>query len=1050
MSITELSIKRPAFITIVFIALAVMGLLGYSKLGTDLLPKMDFPWVTVIVTYPGAGPEEIEDLVTKPIEEAVAGAAQLDNVRSFSNEGYSVVLGQFLLTAKADDAASDIERRVSQVRSKLPKDALEPVILKNDISAAPIIRAALTSPSLTSTELYQFAKDKIKPKLESTEGVSQVNITGGRKREIRIAVDNNKLRAYNLSIVQVTQVLQTQNLDFPTGKITQPTDQYLVRVKGKFNNVDEMGALPIVTLPTGSTIYLKDIATISDTYAEDGAPTRFNGEDAVGVQVIKTSDANATSTADKVYESFKNLEKEYAGDNIKFTIAQDVTTFTRASLREVFRDLGIAIILVACVLFLFLRSGRNAFIVMLAIPTSLVSTFLFMWLFGFTLNMMSLMALALVIGVLVDDSIVVLENIHRKLEDGLPPVEAAIKGRSEIGFAAIAITLVDVVVFLPISLVSGLAGKIFREFGLTVVVATLISLFVSFTLTPMLAARFATANEVIKNRFLRWISDKFEAFQDWLTVKYRNVLEWALAHRKTIVFSSFLLFLASCSLVITGKIGGEFITPPDRGEFALNYDFPAGTNIKTADSLIQMYEKKLAAEKNIVRYMTITGTQENAWGRVERGSVGQIQVKIREKHEQIRTMPEEMKHVKEMAADIPGLLVRTEPIGIFGSANQPPLQVEMRGTNLADLVAYADTLAGKIKGIKGLKNLKSSYEAGQPEVKIVFDRDRLSSHNITLGEAALAIRTALAGNTDTKYKEGETEYDINIILDKIDRSNVRDVGEVSIINRNGQQMKVSDIATLYYGEGPSVIGRKNRERVVTLTGGLAGRPIGDVVKEIQAVIKTLPVKKGMNEPYFAGDAENQSKSFGDLGIAFILAILFVYMIMVALFESYAHPLTIMFSLPVALIGALVGLWITGKTLSIFTLVGLIMLMGLVTKNAILIVDRTNSRREEGHSVHDSLMEAGPTRLRPIIMTTVTMILGMLPLAMGLGEGSEFRQAMAIALIGGLTSSMILSLVLVPVMYTYIEGAREKFPRFFKRINIFSKMRKPRPAYAEVK
>ncbi len=1050
MSITELSIKRPAFITIVFIALAVMGLLGYSKLGTDLLPKMDFPWVTVVVTYPGAGPEEIEDLITKPIEEAVAGAAQLDNVRSFSNEGYSVVLGQFLLTAKADDAASDIERRVSQIRSKLPKDALEPVILKNDISAAPIIRAALTSPSLTSTELYQFVKDKIKPKLESTEGVSQVNITGGRKREIKVAVDNEKLRAFNLSITQVSQLLQAQNLDFPTGKVTQETDQYIVRVKGKFTSVDEMGALPIATLPSGSTIYLKDVATISDTYAEDSAPTRYDSEDAVGIQVIKTSDANATSTADKVYESFASLEKEYINENVTFKIAQDVTTFTRASIREVFRDLGIAIILVASVLFLFLRSGRNALIVMLAIPTSLVSTFLFMWIFGFTLNMMSLMALALVIGVLVDDSIVVLENIHRKLEDGLPPVQAAIAGRNEIGFAAIAITLVDVVVFLPISLVSGLAGKIFREFGLTVVVATLISLFVSFTLTPMLAAKFGKAHTVINNRFLRWISDKFEAFQDWLTVKYRNVLEWSLAHRKTIVFSSLLLFLASCSLVITGKIGGEFITAPDRGEFALNYDFPAGTNIKTADSLIQIYEKKLAAEKNIVRYMTITGSQENAWGKVDRGNVGQIQVKIREKHEQIRSMQEEMKHVKEMAADIPGLIVRTEPIGIFGSANQPPLQVEMRGTNLADLVAYADSLALKIKDINGVKNIKSSYEAGQPEVKIVFDRDRLSANNISLGEAALSIRTALAGNTDAKFKEGETEYDINVILDKIDRSNARDVSNITIINRMGQQMKVSDIATLYYGEGPAVIGRKNRERVVTLTGGLAGRPIGDVVIDIQKVIKTMPVKKGMNEPYFAGDAENQSKSFGDLGIAFLLAILFVYMIMVALFESYAHPLTIMFSLPVALIGALVGLWITGKTLSIFTLVGLIMLMGLVTKNAILIVDRANSRREEGHTVHDSLMEAGPTRLRPIIMTTVTMILGMLPLAMGVGEGSEFRQAMAIALIGGLTSSMILSLVLVPVMYTYIEGAREKFPRFFRRINIFSKMRKPRPAYAEVK
>lgn len=1059
MSITELSIKRPAFITIVFIALAVMGLLGYSKLGTDLLPKMDFPFVTVVVAYPGAGPEEIEDLVTKPIEEAVAGAAQLDNVRSFSNEGYSVVLGQFLLSAKADDAASDIERRISQVRSKLPKDALEPVILKNDISAAPIIRAALTSPSLTSTELYQFAKDKIKPRLESTEGVSQVNITGGRKREIKVAVDNEKLRAFNLSITQVSQVLQSQNLDFPTGKVTQETDQYIVRVKGKFTSVDEMGVLPIITLPSGSTIYLKDVATISDTYAEDSAPTRYDSEDAVGIQVIKTSDANATSTADKVYESFASLEKEYTNENVTFKIAQDVTTFTRASIREVFRDLGIAIVLVASVLFLFLRSGRNALIVMLAIPTSLVSTFLFMWIFGFTLNMMSLMALALVIGVLVDDSIVVLENIHRKLDKGMPPVEAAIAGRNEIGFAAIAITLVDVVVFLPISLVSGLAGKIFREFGLTVVVATLISLFVSFTLTPMLAAKFGEPKQRGESRFaiiriivnfFRGISDGFEHFQDWLTVKYSRVLEWSLIHRKTIVISSLLLFLGSCSLVLTGKIGGEFITAPDRGEFALNYDFPAGTNVKTADSLIQLYEKKLDADTNIVRYMTTTGLQESAWGKIERGSVGQIQVKIREKGEQIRSMQEEMKHVKEMAADIPGLIVRTEPIGIFGSANQPPLQIEMRGSNLPDLVAYTDSLTHKIKNIKGVKNLKSSYEAGQPEVKIVFDRDRLSTNNISLGEAALSIRTALAGNTDAKFKEGETEYDINVILDKIDRSNARDVSNITIINRTGQQMKVSDIATLYYGEGPAVIGRKNRERVVTITGGLAERPIGDVVEDIQKVINTMPVKKGMNEPYFAGDEENRKKGFGDLGIAFLLAILFVYMIMVALFESYAHPLTIMFSLPVALIGALVGLWITGKTLSIFTLVGLIMLMGLVTKNAILIVDRANSRREEGHTVHDSLMEAGPTRLRPIIMTTVTMILGMLPLAMGVGEGSEFRQAMAIALIGGLTSSMILSLVLVPVMYTYIEGAREKFPRFFRRINIFSKMRKPRPAYAEVK
>ncbi len=1048
MTITELSIKRPAFITIVFVALAVMGIFAYTKLGTDLLPKMDFPNISVITTYPGAGPEEIEDLISKPVEEAVAGTNKLDNVRSFSYEGYSVVLGQFLLTANADDAAADVQRRVELIKAKLPKDADQPRIVKIDIGAAPILRISTTSTTLTSTELYQLAKDKLKPRLESTEGVAQVDVTGGRKREIKVAVDNAKLKAYGLSINAVTQSLATQNLDFPTGKVTQPTDQYIVRVKGKFTSVSEMRALPITTLSNGTTIYLGDVAEVQDSYNEDIQPTRLNGKDAVGLLCIKQSDANATSTADNVYKVLKQLETEYKSEGIKFEIAQDATLYTRASISEVFFDLFIAIILVALVLFLFLRSGRNALIVLVSIPTSLISTLIFMWLFGFTLNLMSLMALALVIGVLVDDSIVVLENIHRKLEEGQNPVDAAINGRNEIGFAAIAITLVDVVVFLPISLVSGIAGKIFREFGLTVVASTLISLLVSFTLIPMLAAKFGKAHEEIKFKPLRWISDKFEGFQDWLTVKYHNILTWALGHRKTILFSSFLLFAGSCSLIPLGFIGGEFITQPDRGEFAVNYDFPAGTNVTTADSLIKEFEKDLAADKNIERYLTLVGKQEDQWGTTTRANLGQIQVRMPEKNKRIRSTNEEMKYINNLSKNHPGLLVRTSPIGIFGTANQAPLQIEMRGNNMADLTSYTDTLKSKIRNINGLRDLKSSYEEGQPEVKVIFDRDRLSANGLTLGEAALAIRTALAGNTDSKYKEGDTEFDINVIFDKLDRSNVNEVASINLSNRAGQQFKLSDVATLVYGKGPSQINRKNRERVVTLTGGVSGRAIGDIVKDIQKVIATMPVAKGMNEPYFAGDTENQNKSGSDMGIAFLMAIMLVYMVMVALFESYAHPLTIMFSLPVALIGALALLAITGKTLSLFTMVGMIMLMGLVTKNAILIIDRTNARRALGHGIKESLLEAGPTRLRPIIMTTVTMILGMMPLALGLGEGSEFRQGMAIAIIGGLASSMILTLVLVPVMYTYIESGREKFPRFFKRINIFSKMRKPRPVYAE--
>jgi len=1022
MTITELSIKRPAFISILFIALGVMGIFGYFKLGTDLLPKMDFPFVSVVTYYPGAGPQEIESLISKPIEEAVAGTSQLDNVRSFSYEGYSVVLGQYLLTAKADEAANDVQRRVELIRSKLPKDALAPKIVKNDISAAPILRISLTSTGLTPTEAYQFAKDKIKARLEAIQGVAQVDLTGGKEREIRVAVDNDKLKSYNLSILQVTDALNRENLDFPTGRVREEQNDFIVRVEGKFKSIDEMKSLPIVTTPTGSTIYLSDIATVTDTYKEDSQPTRLDGKDAIGMQLVKQSDANATETADRVYVALDNLEKEYKDYGVKFTIAQDATTFTRASLRGVFTDLGLAIVIVALVLFLFLRSGRNALIVLISIPTSLVTTFIFMWLFGFTLNLMSLMALALVIGILVDDSIVVLENIHRKLEEGMPPVKAAIAGRNEIGFAAIAITLVDVVVFLPISLVSGLAGKIFREFGLTVVVATLLSLLVSFTLTPLLASRFARAHEVIKFKPFRLITDWFEAFQDWLEVKYRNTLRWSLNHRWVIILSCFVLLIGSFMLA-AAKVGGEFITQADRGEFAINFEAPSGTNTETTNAVVKQFEAKLKAEKDVARYLTIVGKQENPWGVVERSNVGQIQVKLVDTKHRTRSTNDMMNYLNKVGQSIPGLKVNTAPIGIFGTANQPPIQLEIRGDDLGVLAVYADTIMKAVNNVPGLKDLRSSYEEGQPEVKVIFDRERLANYGLSIGEASMALRTALAGNTDAKYKEGETEYDINVILDKVDRSDAREVSDISLRNHSGNQIKLADVASIYYGKGPTQIGRKNREKVITLYGGLDNRPLGNVVNDMTAIISKIQRPPGTDEPYFAGDAENQRKSGGDMGIAMMLAILFVYMVMVALFESYAHPFTIMFSLPVALIGALSFLAFFGMTLSLFTMVGIIMLMGLVTKNAILIVDRTNAQRALGHDIKESLLEAGPARLRPIIMTTVTMILGMLPIAMALEEGGEMRQGMAVAIIGGLASSMILTLLLVPVMYTFIEGLR---------------------------
>jgi HAE1 family hydrophobic/amphiphilic exporter-1 len=440
----------------------------------------------------------------------------------------------------------------------------------------------------------------------------------------------------------------------------------------------------------------------------------------------------------------------------------------------------------------------------------------------------------------------------------------------------------------------------------------------------------------------------------------------------------------------------------------------------------------LKSDKNVDRYLTLVGKQENPWGVVERGNVGQISVKLVDRSKRTASTNEMMNRLTERAMTIPGMKVRTAPVGIFGTANQDPIQLEIRGDDMASLIAYSDTIQKAIQSVPGLKDVKSSWEEGQPEVKVQFDRDKLSAYGLSLGEASMALRTALGGNTDAKYKEGETEYDINVILNRVDRSDSRDVAEITLMNHQGQQVKLADVATIFYGKGPSVIMRKNREREVVLYGGLNGRALGDVVADMQSVISKIRKPMGVDDPYFAGDQENSNKSQKDMGIAFMLAILFVYMIMVALFESYIHPFTIMFSLPVATVGGTTLLYLFHQTQSLFTMVGMIMLMGLVTKNAILIVDRTNARRALGHGVKESLLEAGPTRLRPIIMTTTTMIFGMLPMAVGLSEGADMRRSMAIVIIGGLLSSMILTLVLVPVMYSYIEDLRRITGKIFKR------------------
>ncbi len=1030
MTLTELAIRRPAFMTMIFSALAVIGIFAYSNMGVDLLPKMEWPMVFVTTVYPGAGPKEIETQVSKPIEDALSSLNGLKNLRTYSSENVSFTMIEYNMSTDVNIALNEVDRKINEIRSKLPKDSKQPEVTKADVNAMPILRVSLTS-NLDDQKFYQFVKDYVKPKIEQVQGVAGLTIVGGRQREIRVEIDNDKLKAFNLSLAQVNQIINAENVDFPTGKIEQKTDKnYIVRVAGKYSNLDMIRNTTIANLPSGK-ILLKDIGRVFDAFTEEYTMSRLQGESSIGLVIQKASDANSIKTSDNAQKAMKELEKEYRQFQLKFTIAQDITGFTRDSIKDVMRDLGMAIIMVAFILFLFLHNFKNSLIVLLSIPTSLVSAFIMMYVFGFTINIITMLALTLVIGILVDDSIVVLENIHRHLEKGEEPKQAAINGRNEIGMAAIAITLVDVVVFLPIAMLSGIVGKIFREFGLTVVVSTLFSLFVSFTLTPLLASKWSKIVHYTKETLLVRFIKGFEGYIVRLSNAYRKILKWALSHRKSVIIASFVLLLSSLALVPLGLIGTEFMPQSDRGEFAVNMDLPFGTSIDKTNEVTMKVEDIVRSMPDVEQYYTVVGRHEVAFGTAERSYYSQVQIKLKPKSVRKKTQDVISGLLEVIQKQVPGIKANASLIGMFGAADESPIQVEIKGTDLDKIVDVSTKVESVMSKVKGTRDVRSGWEEGQPEIKVIADREKCSVNGLTVAEVAMCLRNALEGDLTSKYKEGDTEYDIRIMLSKENRNNPSDVSEINIMNRNGQQVKLGDIAQVYFGKGPSQINRKNKSRSITIMSNMdESRPLSEVMTDIQAAVKALNITSDVEVSY-VGSSEDMNNMFVDMMIAILFAVLFVYMIMVSLFESFVHPFTIMFSLPVALFGALTGLALTGQNLNTFSMIGILLSMGLVTKNAILLVDYTNTLRREGMSMMDALLTAGPIRLRPIMMTTATMIFGMIPLALGLGSGGEFRTGLAVVVIGALTSSTVLTLVLVPVVYTLMEGFTTRIKKAFK-------------------
>ncbi|MEQ1675584.1 MAG: efflux RND transporter permease subunit [Chitinophagaceae bacterium] len=1026
MSLTSTSIKRPTLIVVIFTVLGLLGIVSYFSIGYELLPKMSKQVITISTSYPGAAPSEVENSVTKKVEDAVSSLEKLDNIRSQSFEGTSKVIVEFKASADINQSMEDAQRKINAITADLPEDAKDPVISKFSVDEAPIMKMSVTAKS-ESRELYEIVKQRIVPILSKLSGVANVGIMGGEERQIRVNIDRKKIEAFGLDAQQVLMAIESSNLDFPAGSVKNETTETTIRLAGKFKDTKDIGDV-VITNRDGRAIYLKDVATVIDGIKETETISRYNATTAIGLLMYKQTDANAVQVSEQVQEEIKKLEKEYVKEGLTFAIAQDSSEFTLKAAEAVNHDLILAILLVALVMLVFLHSMRNAIIVMVAIPASLVTTYIAIYAFGFTFNLMTLLALSLVIGILVDDSIVVLENIQRHMEMGKDKRKAALEGREEIGFTAMSITLVDVVVFLPIAMVDGMIADILRQFSLVVVVSTLMSLFVCFTLTPLLVSRFGKlthpSKKKIGGRIILWVEKKINK----LTESYTSLLKWSLSHKRWVLITTFGLLIGSFSLVGGGFIGNEFVNMGDRGELVVKLELPKDATIQQTNLKTQEAEQYILSKPEVVNVFSSMGKSDNQFAAQGEKHIAEISVKLVDKSKRPFSTEKFSQQIKkELKERIEGAKVEINQVDIMGSTSEAPIQLVLNGNNVDHLLSFADTILAKMKTVPGTSGQKVSIENNKPEVSVKIDKEKMMALGLRMDQVGSVINLAFSGNSDTKLTQGQYDYDITVKMDAFNRQSPDELQQLSFLNAAGQTIRLDQFAEIERTIGPAKLERKDRISSVTISCEVVGRPQGTVGKEIQALVEQDPLPDGMSISY-EGNMKQQAEAFGSMGMALIASIIFVYLIMVALYNSYIYPFVVLFSIPVAMVGALLALALNMQSLNIFSILGIIMLIGLVAKNAILLVDYTNHLKEKGYKTRDALLESGRTRLRPILMTTIAMVIGMLPLALASGAGAEWKNGMAWALIGGLTSSMLLTLVVVPVIYTIIDKVKDKFTR----------------------
>lgn len=1023
MSLTEIAIKRPLLIVTVFTALILFGIIGYSGLNYNLLPSFSTGNITIRTVLAGASPIEVQNKITKPIEEVISTVEGLDIVTSSSLQNVSLI--QVALKSDASDiqAQQDIERKINQIKSTLPADIDEPVVNRINTDNIPILNLSATA-SIPQKDLYQLIDQDIKPKLSSVQGVGQINITGGQAREIRIELDNARLQMYGLSSKHVFQAVSANTTSIPGGNINNRNEQMSITINADFSQTQLLPNLVIRDNGAGSRVLLKDVATISDSQEKVETINRINGNPGIGIQILKTDDANAVEVNKGIKQVLTELKQTYQAQHFDYQIASDQSVYTLSSADAVMHDLLLAILIVGVIMLLFLHSLRSSIFVLIAIPSAMIPTFIVMSAMGFSLNLMTLLALSLVVGILVDDSIVVLENIFRHMEMGKDKRTAALDGRNEIGFTAVAITLVDVVVFLPMAFTGGLIGNILREFSIVVVVSTLMSLLVAFTLTPLMASRFARLEHLSTGTLWGRIILGFENFLNKIKEGYAQVLHGVLHHKRYLLVLVLMLLIASVALIPTGFIGASFTGTSDRGELAIQLETASDLPIQQTNLLVEEAEKLVLKHPEVQTAYTLVGTQTGAKGNTE--NTAEISVALVDKTDRDFTADQFGLTVRSEIEKIPGLQVTVIPTSITGSVNSP-IQIVVKGTNQDSVSKAAAQVREVVGSTPGSDYVRFSTKGPVKQVQVTPCRDRIAALELTLPDVAQSIQLAFNGNDKLDFTQGDDVYRIKLGIREGDKQNIDAVKNLSLSNNKGQFVRLWQVADVQEVTGQSILQRTNRQNSITVTSTAVGRPSGTIVEEIKASLQKVHLPPGI-ELNYQGDAKNQGDAFGSLGFALMIALVLVYMVMVGLYESLVYPFVVIFSVPVALIGALLAIALTMNQLTIFTIIGMIMLLGLVTKNGILIVDFANHLKAQGYSVIDALVEAGKERLRPIIMTTFAMILGMLPLALSQSAGSEFKNGMAWVLIGGLTSSFVFTLLLVPSVYMVVEGLLEKFDR----------------------